>query len=269
MAGQNMGLKVLVVMLLVISLALGGGGYFMLKQEKERSAKLEQDLNDAQRKYDSVQADLEVKITTITGLESNLDEAKMEIVGLNSKLSQEQATRKEALAKLEELKAELSAKAGIAKELEKKLADSEGTLREVDKRVKEMEAQLKSTETKKEELEKKVKSLEEKVSSVELGTIVVSPEAAGPGKKAEAKAAKAVKGLEGKILVVNKDYKFAVINLGTRDGVSAGSVFTVLHNNKNVGEVKVEKVHDTMSAAGFVTPDLKDKILEGDSVTQK
>jgi len=42
-----------------------------------------------------------------------------------------------------------------------------------------------------------------------------------------------------------------------------------MHGGKNIGEVKVEKVHDTMSAAGFVSPELKDKILEGDSVIQK
>ncbi|MFA5100642.1 MAG: hypothetical protein WC547_07160 [Candidatus Omnitrophota bacterium] len=264
MAGQNTGLKLLVVFLLIISLGLGGGGYVMLKQEKDRSMKLEEQLNETQRKYRDARAEVDSKNMKISGLESSLESASSQISSLNTKIATEQAAKNDALARLEELKTEASKKSA---DLEKKLSKSEGALREVDTRLKEMEAQLKSAETKKAELEKKVKALEEKVSSVELGTIVVSPEPAVVSKKAE--SAKPAKMLEGKVLVVNKDYRFAVINLGSKDGIVAGTVFSVTHNNKNVGDVKVEKVHDTMSAAGFVTPDLKDKIIEGDSVTQK
>jgi len=267
MAGQNTGLKLLVVLLLVISLALGGGGYVMLKQEKDRSSRLEEELNATQRKYRDATSELETKNTKIAGLESSLEATSSQISTLNTMLAAEQTAKKDALAKLEELRAEASTQYGIATDLEKKLSKSEGTLREVDKRLKEMEAQLKSAENEKLELEKKVKTLEEKFSSVELGTIVVSPEKPVAPKKAQ--SAKQAKILEGKVLVVNKDYRFVVINLGSKDGIAAGMMFSVMHNNKNVGDVKVEKVHDTMSAAGFVTPDLKDKIIEGDSVTRK
>jgi hypothetical protein len=123
---------------------------------------------------------------------------------------------------------------------------------------------LKELESTKKAFEEKVKSLEEKVQNVELGKIVVSPDQKG----AEAQPAAAVK-LEGKISVVNKEYNFAVINLGNKDGVNVGDVFSVIHNNKNAGDLKVEKVHDNMSAAGFVTPDLKDIIAEGDRVELK
>ena len=45
--------------------------------------------------------------------------------------------------------------------------------------------------------------------------------------------------------------------------------FPIYHNNQYVGDVKVEKVHDAMSAAGFVSADIKDKISEGDKVVPK
>jgi septation ring formation regulator EzrA len=268
MAGQNIGLKLLVVILLVISLALGGGGYFMLKKEQDRSAQLEMELTETQRKYKDAQSEVEQQNTKISGLSESLEKANSNISKLNIQLSDEQRAKKEALSKIEQLTSDLAKQSGLSGDLQKKLADSQGTLRDVDKRLKEMESQLKTTEAAKVELEKKVKSLEEKTSSVELGKIVVSPEPVVAAKKSETPKA-AAKILEGKVLVVNKDYKFAVINLGSKDGVAAGMVFSVMHSGKNIGDVKVEKVHESMSAAGFVTAEVKDKIIEGDSVTQK
>jgi hypothetical protein len=140
-------------------------------------------------------------------------------------------------------------------------------------------------------LEVKSRGLEAKVQGIELGTIVVSPEAklsatkakktkevkkavkkAAPvkeeAKKSAAPVAAAAK-LEGNILVVNKDYNFVVINLGSKEGVKAGNVFGVYHNDKYMGEVKVEKVHESMSAAGLASNNMKDVINEGDKVVQK
>lgn len=69
--------------------------------------------------------------------------------------------------------------------------------------------------------------------------------------------------------MVNKDYNFAVINLGSKDGISIGEAFSVYHDNKYVGDLKAEKVHDSMTAAGFVSVDIKAKLSEGDKVVQK
>ena len=71
------------------------------------------------------------------------------------------------------------------------------------------------------------------------------------------------------MLVVNKDYNFAVINVGSKDGVRVGATFSVYHDAEYLGDVKIEKVHDSMAAAGFVTAALKNKIGEGDKVVQK
>ncbi|MDD5155698.1 MAG: hypothetical protein PHF11_04340 [Candidatus Omnitrophica bacterium] len=115
-----------------------------------------------------------------------------------------------------------------------------------------------------------------KPMGVELGKIVVTPET-GKGPAAPQPAQPATKGnnfaavpaLTGKIIVVNKDYNFVVINLGASDGVSVGEVFSVSRKDKYIGDIKVEKVHDTMSAAGFVSADLKNKFSEGDRVVLK
>ncbi|MCU0650664.1 MAG: hypothetical protein MUC52_00320 [Candidatus Omnitrophica bacterium] len=276
MAGHNTGLKVLVILLLIISIALGAGGYYMLKKEQDKSAQLGQDLDAMSRKYRDAQSEIEQKATQISGLESSLDRANNEMSRLNSRLSEEQSARKDAVAKLDQLRADLAKQTGLASDLAKKLSDSENTIKDYDKRLKEMESQLKAVESKKAELETKAKAGEEKEKSgnVELGKIVVTPDAPEGSNKKEsvnkaASKASASKPLAGRVLVLNKDYKFAVINLGSKDGVTPGMIFSVQRNNKAIGELKVEKVHETMSAAGFVYPELKDKISEGDSVIQK
>ncbi len=75
--------------------------------------------------------------------------------------------------------------------------------------------------------------------------------------------------LAGKVLVVNKDYDFLVINIGSKEGVAVGDIFSVSHNNKYIGDVKIEKLHESMAAAGFVSPEIKAAVSEGDKVTKK
>ncbi len=70
-------------------------------------------------------------------------------------------------------------------------------------------------------------------------------------------------------MVVNKEYNFVVINLGSKDGVSLGDMFTLVRGKSSIGDIKVEKLHDSMSAAGFISEDLKNKVREGDKVVKK
>ncbi len=109
------------------------------------------------------------------------------------------------------------------------------------------------------------------LKKVELGQIVVGGEVPG---KAEARgplrSARLIDAsLEGKILVVNKESDFAVIDLGSLDGVRVNDIFSVFDQDKYIGEIKTEKVHESMSAAVFLSGQVKDKIKEGDRVLYK
>jgi len=74
---------------------------------------------------------------------------------------------------------------------------------------------------------------------------------------------------KGTILVVNKDYNYVVVNLGSSEGIRLGDLFSIYHKNKYIGDVKVAKVHDSLSAADFVVPEIKNKINEGDEAVKK
>ena len=173
-------------------------------------------------------------------------------------------------------------------------ADLESKLTAAQEDIKKTQTQLRYLEAQTSQFESKIKELETQVHGVELGKIVVSPESKETKKKGAKEAAKALKNapkekllesnpvveaakaapaltgaLEGKVLVINNEYNFAVLNFGSRDGINLGDLFSVYHNGNYIGDLRVEKLHDSMSAANFVTPDLKDKIAEGDKVVQK
>jgi len=261
----------------IMSIAVAGGAFFLLNKEKAKAVSLQEELDDIKTRLRITEKNLEDSKGTIAGLGSKLKEAEVQVATLNSDLQQEKAAKEEAKADIEQLKNDLSQQKTLRQDLEKKFTQA---LKDTEK----MQAQLKDLEYKKNELETKVKDLEDKTKQaqgqgVELGKIVVSPEASAVDTKQKAKAKKektqkvaapAVKsGLEGKVLVINKDYSFAVINVGSKDGVAVGNVFSVYHGDKYIGDIKVEKVHDSMAAAGFVAPEMKDGVAEGDKVVRK
>ena len=106
-----------------------------------------------------------------------------------------------------------------------------------------------------------------RMQRVELGTIVVGEDGMPAADQEQWQPVPGA--LEGQILVVNKEYNFAVVNLGVKNGVNVNNVFAVYSQGQYIGDIKVEKVHESMSAANFVTPGIKDKILEGDKVVFK
>jgi septal ring factor EnvC (AmiA/AmiB activator) len=243
------------IVIIIISLALAGAIFFFFQKERTAKLAVETQLQTVTSKYEQTRKALAESDSQLGTLKTRLGETEARIVSLNSELQSEKAAKKEAMTLLNQMKADLEQQNSLKAVLEKQLADYQQTL-------KAMETQLQEAETQKAALENKVKGYEEKFGGVELGKIVVNSE------NQPAKKSPAVK-LEGRVLVVNKDYNFAVINLGNKDGVVPGSTFGVFHNNKEIGTLRVEKVHDAMSAAGFASLEMKDKVFEGDRVESK
>lgn len=286
---------IILSVLIALSLVVAGGLYYMFGQEQKKGLELQEKLEEISTKQRITENKLKESEKFINDLQQRLMEAKSQMDSLASGLQQEKSARQEALAKLELLRTDIEQQKFLRLDLEKKLTQAQDD-------VKKTQAQLSDLQSQKTTLESKIKDLETKTQGVELGKIIVSPEPlpAEPepaGKKAKKqkvekkekaekkekkeKKAKEIKepvkeeaaavasGLEGKVLVVNKDYNFVVISLGSKDGIALGDKFSLFHNDKYVGDIKVEKVHDSMSAAGFEGAAIKDRVYEGDKVTKK
>jgi len=254
--------SVLVLIVSVIILvAISGGFFVMLQKEKAKNVSLAEELEDIKTRLKITETKLDDSKKVVSDLGAKLQQAEGQISELSTTLEQEKVSKDEALAKIEQLRLDLEQQKSLRVDLEHKFETAQ-------KGALAMQAQLKELGAKKTDLETKIKELEDKAkqaqaqSGVELGKIVVGLE------KSQKQPAQPV-GIAAKVLVVNKDYNFAVINMGSKDGVNVGDVFSVYHNEKYVGDVKVEKIHDSMSAAGFLSADIKDKVFEGDKVVRK
>jgi DNA repair exonuclease SbcCD ATPase subunit len=267
----------LLVLLVLISLSLAAGSYYLLMQEKSKSLSLQNELESVKTKQKSAQDELDNSKKKLSDLESKLNDSQDQIEKLNDSIGQEKSAKEDAFAKLDELKLALVSQ-------EKQVSDLSGQITAAGNETKKLKLAIKDLESKKTELETKIKEMQAAQAPVvgdqdiELGTIVVNPENATPPTSQETKTSEEksviASGLEGKILTVNREYDFVVMNLGSKDGVKIGNTFLVYdENNKYLGDVKIEKLHDSMSAASFVldakSKDLKNKVNEGNKVVRK
>jgi len=260
----------LLIILMLVFLSAAGTGFYLYQQEHAKNIELEDKLDELSTKQKITEAKLLEAQKVLSSLEIKLKESADQVNNLTNALAQEKASKEEALANLEQIKSDLGEQKGARFDLENKLkqAQNEAML---------MQSKLDAMDSEKKVLESKVKDLEASSQGVELGKIVVSPETAASNLKVKkagsVKESKEVdssdKKIEGTVLVVNKEYNFVVISLGSKDGVKLDQVFSIYRGNSHIADVKVEKLHDAMAAAGFLLEGTEDKVREGDKVVEK
>lgn len=248
------------ILSVLVCLTVAAAGAYFFQKEHARALELQAKLEDVATKLKVTQMELDGSRNKVAAAEAKLQEAQAQVDSLNVNLEQEKTAKAEAVSLGEQLKADLQQQQALRTDLENKLNRAQAELKKLEAQLKELNVQKTDLQTQVEET-----SAQAGTEGVELGRIVVSPAEA----TAEAVASSETKGLQGEILVVNKDYDFAVINLGSKDGVNAADTFAVYHKNRYLGDIQIEKIHDFMSAAGFLSPEMKNKVSEGDKVMQK
>ncbi len=273
-------LKFVLIGIIVVLFALSGAVSYLYHSELKKSSQLQAQVDELTARAKVTEDKLEASKKKVSDLTLKLQEAKERISAVTDELDKEKAARLETSNELEQIKADIEQQKSSRQDIENKLTEAQNEGRK-------LREQLKAIEQKRSELEAKIKSLESGSAGVELGKVVVNNETAVLPKAEDAAAqnntdaaavqpaadqkqenAPAANLLEGKVTVVNKEYNFAVINLGQKDGVNTGDQFSVTREGKVIGDLKVEKVHESMSAAGFAA-ELKDLIQENDLVVQK
>lgn len=251
---------IVLVLLLVVSLGIGAYGFISFQKEKQQRIALEDRINDLEVLKKKAEEKLEQAKQQIDSLSKDIAALKVESDDLKQVLDSERKAKEDILNQNMALKKESEQQKANLVDLQAKLSSKEKEAADIQKRLNELQAA-------KEELEKKATAVVVPPEGVNLEKIVVEP--AGKGAKPGASVSTPKGPLQGKVLVVNKEYKFAVINLGKNEGVKIGDVFTVSRSGKKLGQIKVAKVHDTMSAADFLDAKLMDLIKEDDSVIKK
>ena len=253
---------IILVILLILSLGGAGISFYYYRGEQLKVAALNNELKNLKAEKRAAENKLAESRKRVDGLTSQLQTTGTQIEGLNKQieeldkeLKQTRSEKDRFYSQIENLQSQLQKKEVVKKDWENEKIQAQ-------KQIDKMQALLKKLRANKDELEAELSELKAN-KEVALGKIVVGQEVAvqrAPPKTVLTPT------LEGKVLVVNKKYDFAVINLGSRDGLSQGEVLLVHHQGSYIGDIRLEKVQETMSACGFVTKEIKDRINEGDKI---
>ncbi|MEK6568292.1 MAG: hypothetical protein AABZ27_06125, partial [Candidatus Omnitrophota bacterium] len=188
---------------------------------------------------------------------AELSGVKSTIGDLTSAKSDLEAELKASKEALDDLRNQLTIIETAKQSLEQKLKESEVNLKVKDKDIQQLDNIV-------------VTPAAGNVPAVSAGDInPVTPLAPAPSTADVPKVSSsepAAAPLEGKVLVVNKEYDFIVVNLGQKENVGIGQTIEIFRKDKKLGQAKVEEVRDTMSVATPVTKDMIKQVKEDDRV---
>lgn len=269
-----------VILLLFLSLGATSFYYLSFFKEKEKSQELTKQLSQAQDEQKKIEIKLKQINEERNSLVSKIKENQGLIAKLNDKLAEEIKAKELMKQEQEILRKEIVEITDNKKSIEESLSEK---LKEIDV----LKGKLNTTVLKKAELEEEIKALSvEEKDVVDLEKIVVVPtesselEAEAQEGIIEAKESSGVElkkapeqeieefeqepSLSGGVLLINKEYNFLVIDVGEADGVEQGEIFELSRESVPLGQVRIEKVHQNMSAANFLPGLIVSQIREGD-----
>lgn len=265
----------LIVVLLVSTASIS---IFLLNKETEKRKAVETDLNKAQDLVSKLQGDLKVSENKAFILEEKNKEADTRINSLEEELDVEKGLKEAMKTENDKLKTDLDA----AKE------DKDKIQADLAKQLEEAQNKSKAVEEALQEQQKRVKELEAKVASQENTGENKSPEAAATPASADNPAAIATENEEadkkveldkivvdtsgsvkGRVLSVDKETEFIIFDLGAKNGIKQGDVMSVLRGDDYLGDVKVSRVQDEMSAADLIPPFSSRMVRKNDTIVPK
>lgn len=208
--------------------------YHKVKKQKETLEKRVIDLTNENERLKQelkvAQSRNKVLDLQIEALSRKIGKVNEEKILLAEKAGYYENEHSNMLSLIERLKEKVSILSEDAVRLQRKLLNSKTTIKELRKKL----ARLRFR------------------PGVGLGSIVVHPHNSNTTSSfiGQMNTAEIGSGLrrEGRILKVNKEYNFVITDLGRNDGVEVDMIMTAYHNGTRLGQIRIEKVYDTLSA---------------------
>ncbi|MCK4519022.1 MAG: hypothetical protein KAU12_02775 [Candidatus Omnitrophica bacterium] len=250
---SKVGLIILIIFCVIF--AVSAIGLFVMQQQEHQTAvKLQAAVNDLEAKKAAVHIELDKILIEKKEVESELSSFKERAMELEENVALEKRQKEKAQNELGEKKSEISV-------LKREFDDVERTIGELKSKYAAIEMENEELIGKLNQIRLAKKALEAKIGTagteaareevVELGTVVVKPR--GINEK-------------GRVLVVNKEFNFIVINLGEDSGVEEGIQFGVYREDELLAKVEIEEIYEDMSSAKILPGELKGEIQEDDEV---
>lgn len=269
MGNKTKGPVMLLFFILLAATAAAALGFIGLQKEKQINAALTQEKEEIEIKKKAAEKEVSNLKQQVEGLlqEKDLAQAKLrefnsKITSLEDGLSAEKKAKEDTLLEAEKLREEVI----TLKNAQSKL---EGDLKESNERIGSLKGKLDLLESSQQKRKAEQAAQEAKPQDMQLEKIVVTSDLkAGPDSLPQADKTQAPH-LEGKVLVVNQEYDFVVVNIGQKDNLAIGDTLEIFRKEKKLGELKVEEVRDTMSVVTPIEPNLIKQVKEDDRVVRK
>ncbi len=249
----------------ISSLAVASVAVIMQRKEAARRQTKERELTLSQAENRTLKVQVDEFQQAKVQLEDELVQARIHLTAVQEEVAKVNETRQSLSHAVEERQQEVIRLSSELQQVQEARQQIEKQLASLTTEHQATQRQLKDFEQAKTALEAKVLELSQQ-APVELDRVLVTGQAesdpsAGASSQASAKTS------SGQVIVVNKEYDFIVMNLGRNQGISIGQEFRVIRDNEILGQVKVEKLYDELSAATILPNSKKDSIQEGDQVS--
>ena len=214
------------------------------EQLQREKSNIELDLNSLKREKEDLKRQIEYNQKLVESISKELVTEKNDKTQIQDSYK---LVRNENAMLSRQLQSLNNRKINLDKKIQE-LTESKGSL---ERRLSEMESMLTDRVTQIDQFKGKVEAVKtgepvegrEKKESVELPAIVVRPQADQPSRSVNPDA-----GFIGRVLAVNKDNNFVIIDLGQDSGLKVGDAFKIYRDEKPVASVEVTQVRRSISA---------------------
>jgi uncharacterized protein (DUF3084 family) len=270
---QNKGGKTLTIFIVLVTILLVSStaiGFFMYQKESQMRKDLEIQLEEAGKQQKKLSDDLKDAKNQLTLLQDKNREADKKINNLMDEMELNEGLRNELKKENGSLKDYLEAakkeKDSVRTDMDnaaKKLQETQELLKAEQEKTKDLLAKVNVLVDEKKQAEAKVAAassnnqlmpgVDAPKNKMELDKIVVGQDS----------------GNKGRVLTVDKDSDFVICSIGIKQGFKAGDILSVYRGDKYLGDVKISRVQEEMSAADFISPLSSRQVHKNDIVVLK
>jgi predicted RNase H-like nuclease (RuvC/YqgF family) len=270
-------LRVMIVLILLLSAGALGLGIVLFTQRealKGRTQKTEKALADIaknlQKKFDvesikdyatmdgplnQLAAEAQNTWNTLVQTSNDLEQTRTTLAETKTKLSETETALDQTKQQVEQLKTTVAEKETQISELNTKLASAEQEKSQLKTQLDDTNNQLAKTKEELNDTKDKLANTEQEVVSLKNELHIC---------KGDTEPLR--RGLTGKIMLVNPQWEFCVLDIGSDAGVVPNGVMLVHRDDKLVGKVKIGIVKRNMAVADIMGDWTQAPIQEGDSV---
>jgi predicted nuclease with TOPRIM domain len=228
---------------------------------RQKAEAVERQLNQLSQEYVQLRAKYQQMLTE-----------KDELLNRIQKLTEE---KQDLQKRVEHLQEQIRLSQADKENLERQLRQAQGLLRSKEELITQAKADLSNITQKVGNREKQVRldaPNSELASSIELPPIVVKSDLGGhvasprDTPRQSSTAGPIPFARQGRIISVNEENNFVIINLGLKDGVTKGTQLTVFRDTKEIGKVEVIELREEIAACDIVEISDWQEIKAGDVV---